>query len=82
VLARKGRLEEAEALVREALAVLEETDAVLFRYGAFLDLAEVIRLSGRDPSSALEKARTLAEAKGSPVLADAAAARLIAAPGG
>ncbi len=35
----------ARTLVREALDILEPTDAVLLKYGALLDLAEVLRLA-------------------------------------
>ena len=82
VLARQGSIDEGEAHVREALAVLAPTDAVLFKYGALLDLAEVQRLAGRDGIRAtLEDARRFAGAKGSVVMAGAVA-NLLAAPAG
>jgi class 3 adenylate cyclase/tetratricopeptide (TPR) repeat protein len=68
LLARRGSFPEAEAAVREALEILEPTDHVLLTFGALLDLAEVQRLSGRDPREALERARDLASAKASPVM--------------
>lgn len=67
--ARRGAFAEGERLVTEALELLASTDAVLFRYGALLDLAEVRRLAGRDARGALVDALALAEAKGSSVMA-------------
>jgi class 3 adenylate cyclase/tetratricopeptide (TPR) repeat protein len=70
VRARQGSPEEGEELIRSAIEILEPTDAVLFQYGALLDLAEVQRLQGGDGVEAsLEEARRLAELKGSPVMA-------------
>jgi tetratricopeptide (TPR) repeat protein len=70
LLARDGSFERAEALAREAIDVLEPTDAVLFKFGALLDLAEIQRLSGRDGATeTLLAARDLAAAKSSPVMA-------------
>jgi class 3 adenylate cyclase/tetratricopeptide (TPR) repeat protein len=79
VLARTGNFAEAEALVREALELLAETDAVLFRYHVLMDLAEVQRLAGRDARPVLMEALFIAQAKGSPVLAGAVES-LLAAP--
>jgi class 3 adenylate cyclase/tetratricopeptide (TPR) repeat protein len=78
VLAREGRLDEAEKLVEDALAVLATTDAVLFRFGALLDLAEVRRLAGRDRADVLGEARALAHEKCSASLAQAADSLLAA----
>ena len=47
VRARQDRHEEAERLVREALAMLEPTDTLPQRGDTLLDLAEVLRLAGR-----------------------------------
>jgi class 3 adenylate cyclase/tetratricopeptide (TPR) repeat protein len=69
-LARGGAFAEAEALVREAIQVLEPTDALLFKLGALLDLAEVRRLAGLDDRAELEAARRLAAMKASPVYVD------------
>jgi ATP/maltotriose-dependent transcriptional regulator MalT len=76
LLARTGSFEEAEALVRDALAILEPTDHVLLTFGALLDLAEVQRLAGQDAQAALLEARQLADAKSSPVMVAAAEALL------
>jgi ATP/maltotriose-dependent transcriptional regulator MalT len=81
VLARQGSFDEAEAYVGEALSILAETDHVLFKYGALLDLAEVRRLGGREASEALGDALRIADAKGSPVMA-AAVEKLLAVSGG
>ena len=78
-LARKGALAEAEPLAEEAVALLAQTDAVLFKLGALLDLAEVRRLAGLDDEAALTEARHLAEAKQSPVFVDQVNALLAAA---
>ena len=70
ILAPRGSLDEAEAYVRDALAFLEPTESVLLQYGAFVDLAHVLRLAGRDDEAetALGEARALARLKQSPVL--------------
>ena len=71
--AREGSFDEAERLIGEALEILAPTDAVLFEFGALLDLAEVRRLAGRDGvADTLSAARDLASAKGSPVMTRAA----------
>ncbi len=68
VLARRGKPEDAEAYVRQALEILAPTDHVLLKYGAFLDAAEVLRIAGRDAEAELIEARGLARAKGSPTM--------------
>ena len=84
VLAQKGSTEEATALVQEAIELLGSTDAVLFKYGALLDLAEVHRLAGRDElyREAIEAAQLLAREKKSPVMADLTLTLLQAPTGG
>jgi hypothetical protein len=47
VLAHQGDLDRALALSREAVALAESTDALNVKGAAFMDLAEVLRLSGR-----------------------------------
>jgi class 3 adenylate cyclase/tetratricopeptide (TPR) repeat protein len=80
VRARQGAVAEGETLVREAIEILSKTDAVLLQYGARLDLAEVQRLAGGAGLEAtLVEARTLAEAKESPVMASAVETELAAA---
>ena len=74
MLARQGSFAQAETLAREALEILAPTDGVLLKFGALLDLAEVLRLAGvwtwRGPR--YEEARALAELKGSAVMSSAA----------
>jgi class 3 adenylate cyclase len=73
VLALQGAYGQAETLVREALSLLEATDASILQYGALLDLAEVQRLAGNgaELQATLRTAREVAERKGSPVLVEA-----------
>jgi tetratricopeptide (TPR) repeat protein len=80
LLARQGAVEEGEALVREAIEILEPTDAVLLKFGVYLDLAEVLRLAARmdESRAALEHALELAELKQSDAMV-AAAQKLLAA---
>ena len=70
VLARRGEFVEAEALVREALELLEPTDATTMKLDAQLDLGEVLDAAGRteDARDAYEVARELAERKGGVVI--------------
>jgi class 3 adenylate cyclase/tetratricopeptide (TPR) repeat protein len=71
LLAREGDTEAGIALAREALAILEPTDAIVFRYGALLDLAETQRLAGASEyRTTLEEARRAALEKGSPVMVE------------
>jgi class 3 adenylate cyclase/tetratricopeptide (TPR) repeat protein len=80
ILARQASYDAAEAHVREALDILAPTDAVLLKFGALLDLADVYRLAGRseDARSAVEAARQLADSKGATAM-EAAAQRLLLA---
>jgi len=76
--ARRGELERAEALAREAVSLAEQTDYLVFRAVAFLDLAEVLRLAGRlnEAEGALREALRLHEQKGNVVAAAKARASL------
>ncbi len=51
ILAREGRCEEAEALAREAVALVEPTDLLSHRGDAMLDLADVLRTCDRTDES-------------------------------
>jgi tetratricopeptide (TPR) repeat protein len=51
ILARQGRVDEAEALVREAVRQVSQTDQLTDHSATLLDLAEVLRLAER-PSAA------------------------------
>ncbi len=67
VLARRGELEEAERLGREAVAIASATaDNLDLRAQAFADLGEVLRLADRPQESqaALDEAIRLYEDKG------------------
>jgi class 3 adenylate cyclase/tetratricopeptide (TPR) repeat protein len=79
VAARRGRLEEAEAVARSAVDLAGTTDALGLRAEASLDLAEVLRLAGRtaEARDALDDAFRLFEAKGN-VVSAARARALIA----
>ncbi|GIU95468.1 MAG: guanylate cyclase [Gaiellaceae bacterium] len=74
LLARRGEVAEGERLVREAVALLEPTDALLFHYDALLDLAEVQLAARREEEAGatIAAAIALAERKGSPILAASA----------
>jgi tetratricopeptide (TPR) repeat protein len=61
VLAREGRAEEAEALAREAVALLEPTDLLSMRADAMLDLADVLT---SDADQLIADAVALYERKG------------------
>jgi tetratricopeptide (TPR) repeat protein len=78
LLAKQGDAERAEALGREAVALAAETDFLVLRGDAFMDLAEVLRLAGRDADAVppLEQALELYEQKGNVVAAERARALL------
>jgi tetratricopeptide (TPR) repeat protein len=71
VAARRGDLDEAEGLAREAVALAEETDMLNWHANALIDLAEVYELAGRlEESRPLrEQALSLYERKGNVVAA-------------
>ena len=69
VRAHEGRLDEGERLVREALALVRETDMVDTTANVLSDLAEVLELAGKDPRRSLQEALTLHEQKGNVVMA-------------
>ena len=48
VLARKGELDEAVRLARDAVAIAETSDALIAHADAWLDLAEVLWLAGQE----------------------------------
>jgi tetratricopeptide (TPR) repeat protein len=82
VLASRGDADEAERLVRSAIDLLETTDAVLLQIGAYTDLGDVLRLTGRPGAdAAFDHARALAEAKGSTAHA-ACVLHVVAQPSG
>jgi tetratricopeptide (TPR) repeat protein len=78
VLAQRGEYNSAEALVREAVALIARTDWLNARASVQLDLAEVLTLAGRrdDAMLAVEEALHLFEAKENVVAAARARDRL------
>ena len=78
ILARAGRVEEAEALAREAVELAGGTDFLRERGHAFVDLAEVLQLNGKPHEAAEVLAAGLEqfEEKGDLVSAGRARSRL------
>ena len=77
-LARRGEPAEAEACAREAVALAGRSDFLGFHADSLMDLAEVLRLSGRveEATAATEKAVRLYERKGNVASARTARALL------
>jgi tetratricopeptide (TPR) repeat protein len=71
VLARRGQAQEAEALAREGVGIIKQTDYVLYQADALTDLAEVLRLLNRtsEAATAAEEAFRLYDEKGNAVAA-------------
>jgi class 3 adenylate cyclase/tetratricopeptide (TPR) repeat protein len=78
ILARRGRLEEGEDLVREAVAIIDRSDVPVAQGNARMDLAEVLMLAGKREAAAqaLGDALDLFERKGNVVSARKAKAAL------
>jgi hypothetical protein len=72
VFARRGEFDRAQQLAREAVAIADRTDFLVWRGEALLDLAEVHRLAGDSASfvRAANDALRLFEAKGHLVLSE------------
>jgi tetratricopeptide (TPR) repeat protein len=79
LLARRGRVVEAERLASEASAIAQRTDCLHLRAEALADLAEVLELAGRskDAAGALQAAIEVHEQKGNVVGASSARSRLM-----
>ena len=75
MLARRGRHEEAEALAREAVALVAPTDALTDQGDALLALAEILELRGRtaDAAAAAREAVARYRSKGATDHADRSA---------
>jgi hypothetical protein len=73
-----GRVETAEALAREAVALAEQTDLVNFHADALADLAHVVELAERpaEARAILDDALDLYEQKGNVVSASRIQARM------
>ncbi len=71
ILARQGRIDEAEALAHEAVRLVARTDLLQHHGDALVDLAEVLRLGGRlaDADAAARQALELFTEKGNVVSA-------------
>jgi DNA-binding SARP family transcriptional activator/tetratricopeptide (TPR) repeat protein len=71
VLARRGELDAAEALAREAVAYAAKSDFLHSHADALTDLAEVLQLAGRtaEAAAAVDEAMHLHEQKGNVVAA-------------
>jgi predicted ATPase len=59
VLARRERLDEAEALAREAVSLAERTDFLVYRGDALVDLSSILRDAGRREEAAAAAATGL-----------------------
>ncbi len=66
ILARRGAFDDAEAILREGIALLDATDAVLLQLDAYLDLGEALTAAGKsgEARAAYDAALRLAEQKG------------------
>ena len=53
VLARRGQYAEGERVAREAIALADATDGLIFQGDALRDLAEVLELAGRSAETAV-----------------------------
>jgi tetratricopeptide (TPR) repeat protein len=73
LLARRGDLDEAERLGREAVTIASTSDYLDLRANAFADLAEVLQLAGKpeESTAAAQEAIRLYEQKGNIVAAAA-----------
>jgi tetratricopeptide (TPR) repeat protein len=78
VLARRGEHAEAERLAREAVTIADDTDQLDRQGDAYADLAEVLRLGGKneEASAALEESLARFERKGNLVMAERVRAQL------
>jgi class 3 adenylate cyclase/tetratricopeptide (TPR) repeat protein len=79
ILARRGRLAEAEALAREAVRLAEPTDLIVIRGDALLDLADVLDAAARPRAAdaAVRQGLALYERKGAVLPAGRARSRLV-----
>ena len=66
LLARRGRLDEAEALAREGVALAADSEFVVLHADVLLDLAEVLDLAGspEEARAATDEAMSIYERKG------------------
>ena len=73
ILARKGNGDKAMNVMRQAMELLEQTDAIVAQADMLIDLAEVLKMGGRpkDANAVMEDALALLDAKGNAVAAEA-----------
>ena len=78
ILAREGRLDDAEKRAREAVGLAERTDDLNAQGRVLVDLADVLELAGRSAEAVplLERALKAFEGKGNVVSAEKVQARL------
>jgi tetratricopeptide (TPR) repeat protein len=78
VLARRGLIEDGEALIQEALEIISHAEEPDSQAAVWADLAEVLATGGRwaEAKTALQKAASVFEAKGNIVSAAQAQQRL------
>jgi tetratricopeptide (TPR) repeat protein len=78
LLARRGEVDEAERLAREAVGLVSQTDFLRQHGDALLDLGEVVALSGepQEAAAAFRAGLELYERKGDTVMAGRARSRL------
>jgi class 3 adenylate cyclase/tetratricopeptide (TPR) repeat protein len=79
ILARTGMLEEADRVVREAVQLMQGSEEPVSQGYALMDLAEVLRLAGREDDAALaiKEAIELFDEKGNLVAAERARELLV-----
>jgi tetratricopeptide (TPR) repeat protein len=79
ILARTGMLEESDRLVREAVQLMQGSEEPVSQGYALMDLAEVLRLAGRedDAAVAIKEAIELFDEKGNLVAAERARELLV-----
>lgn len=77
LLAREGRIEEAERLAREGVGAGAETDQLWFRADALMDLADVLRMAGRPEEAAAAAAGALRFYERKGIVASAARAQAL-----
>jgi hypothetical protein len=80
VASHRGQHADAEALARDAVSMIEQTDALNYQGAALVDLADVLRTAGRGAAAAeaLDGAIACYERKENLAAAEQARARLAA----
>jgi len=78
IMARRGATAEAEPIVREAIELLDATDAIVYQIEAWIALGETLTAADRidEARAAYETAQALAEKKGGVVILSGVLRRL------